>query len=183
MTNIKLLLPNIITGTRLMVGIFLVVYFVSFGSLVNRVYVLLIIFYAYISDRIDGYLARRFNVNSGFGTFFDAATDQALKWIILSLFLIYLDMNSIMIGSFFIKDLALIPLAVLLINKTGSGFPRFFVLIKDLLFYMSVIIYLAIESLGHIFFVILLILEYYSVISYYRYYKKLTNFNDKTWKL
>lgn len=81
-------IPNLLTTIRLLlVPIFPIVYF---SNLENAHYFALIIFLiAGFTDFLDGYIARKYDVVSNFGTAFDPLADKLM--LLIALFSLYLD--------------------------------------------------------------------------------------------
>ncbi len=106
-------IPNVISITRLLVAIYLYLY-VDFSS-IN--YILLIIYVAFIglSDALDGYLARRYNAVTNFGTIVDPFVDRAVFIILIFWF------RPILSGFFFwgiiVRDVAVLLGSILILKK------------------------------------------------------------------
>jgi CDP-diacylglycerol--glycerol-3-phosphate 3-phosphatidyltransferase len=93
-------LPNILTISRLF-AIFVIGYFL-FESTPNSQWIAILLYCISIfTDYLDGYIARRFNAISGLGKSLDATVDKVFFFGVLS-FLIYLDIFSLWILSFFL---------------------------------------------------------------------------------
>lgn len=73
-------LPNLLTLSRLLVTPFLV--FFIFQN--NKIAFFLLLFWAAISDVLDGYVARKFNISSKMGVMLDAIADKILIISILA---------------------------------------------------------------------------------------------------
>ena len=119
---IKQYIPNILTLFR----IFLVPVFI-FQLLVEHNYLVSFIIFtiASVSDWADGYFARKFNVVSRFGTFFDPLAD---KFLVLSAFISFLYIDSLssidsikvwMVAIIALRDLSITILRII-INSKGS---------------------------------------------------------------
>ena len=119
---IKQYIPNILTLFR----IFLVPVFV-FQLLVEHNYLMSFIIFtiASISDWADGYFARKFNVVSRFGIFFDPLAD---KFLVLSAFISFLYIDSLsnigavevwMVSIIAFRDLSITILRII-INLKGD---------------------------------------------------------------
>ena len=92
--NIKKYLPNILTTLRLLsVPIFIYLF-------INKYYLpgLVIFVCASITDFIDGFLARRWNVISKYGKIIDPIADKSLMISVLILLIIYINNLSISFG-------------------------------------------------------------------------------------
>ena len=116
---IKNYIPNILTLLR----IFLVPLFIFQLLIVQNYFSALLIFIiASVSDWADGYFARRFNVVSDFGAFFDPLAD---KFLVLSAFISFLYIDSLsgihvwMIVIIAFRDLS-ITLLRIIINSKGK---------------------------------------------------------------
>lgn len=102
--KIQKVVPNVITLSRI---ISLVVGFVLF---IKGQTVISIALYVYgsISDAIDGYLARRWNAYTKFGSYLDAASDKFYSFSIIILSIIY--------NNYLILPVALLELIITIIN-------------------------------------------------------------------
>jgi len=81
-SSLKKLIPNILTGLRLVaaISIFLLVFYegTHMRDLNNYRIAGLMLFFALITDVLDGFLARKLNAATRFGYFFDHAVDFLL---------------------------------------------------------------------------------------------------------
>lgn len=81
-------IPNILTAIRLMlVPLFPIVYFSNFIH--SHYYALIIFIVAGLTDFLDGYIARKYNFITLFGTAFDPLADKLM--LLVALLSLYLD--------------------------------------------------------------------------------------------
>ena len=74
-------IPNLLTLSRLfIIPIFLIIPY--YNSTLARSVILGLFTYACISDFLDGYLARKYNIGSNFGRIFDPIADKALILVV-----------------------------------------------------------------------------------------------------
>ena len=108
----KYSIPNVITIFRLFVSIYLILY-VDYSN-INYILLVFLIAIIGLSDSLDGYLARKFNAITKFGTIIDPFVDRAVFIIILfwlrPVFLEYFFIGIILrdflvlVGSFFVLN-------------------------------------------------------------------------------
>jgi CDP-diacylglycerol--glycerol-3-phosphate 3-phosphatidyltransferase len=80
-------IPNILTLSRLLlVPVFIV--FIFMHSIEARIIFLILFIYASITDFLDGYLARKYDLKSNFGRVFDPIADKALVLVIFVVILV-----------------------------------------------------------------------------------------------
>ncbi len=80
-------IPNILTLTRLAV-VPLFSLFLFDDSLEYRIIFLALFIYASITDFFDGYLARKYNINTTFGRVFDPIADKSLILVVFIVLLV-----------------------------------------------------------------------------------------------
>lgn len=75
-------LPNILTVTRIfMVPIFPLIYFSSMEK--ASIYALIFFLFVGATDMLDGYLARKYNLISAFGTAMDPLADKLMLIMVM----------------------------------------------------------------------------------------------------
>lgn len=72
--NIKLIIINFLTFLRLLGAFFLIPIFFQYGGLVTAIFSL----FFYLTDHIDGHLARKWQLSTFFGALFDGVADKIL---------------------------------------------------------------------------------------------------------
>lgn len=100
-------IPNLLTLSRLIV-IPLFLLNLIFNSVDARYIFLFIFLYASITDFLDGYIARAYNINSNFGRIFDPIADKALI-LMVCIILVIRDNN--------IATLIVIPILIILLRE------------------------------------------------------------------
>ena len=109
-------IPNILTLTRLAsVPLFSLFLFVD--SIQYRLIFLALFVYASITDFLDGYLARKYNINTTFGRVFDPIADKSL---ILVVFIVLLVKN-ISYAPYIVIPIMVILLRELVISGIREG--------------------------------------------------------------
>jgi CDP-diacylglycerol--glycerol-3-phosphate 3-phosphatidyltransferase len=103
-------IPNLITMVRVALIPFLLVVITLFPALVSRFPSLpAIIFYVFVvaalSDYVDGYLARKWNVVSPFGTMMDQISDKLLVVVMLLFLIRYTSVPLIPIGIIILREI------------------------------------------------------------------------------
>ncbi len=121
--NLKeiLLLPNLISSFRLLLFIPFLFLFNNYASIENvRTYILILIFVAFISDLLDGYIARKTNSISELGKIVDPLADKVLvALIIINLYLL----NEIPVFYFWIvitRDICIFIGGIIVSQKIGK---------------------------------------------------------------
>ncbi|MBI5808511.1 MAG: CDP-alcohol phosphatidyltransferase family protein [Ignavibacteriales bacterium] len=116
-----LLLPNLISLFRLLLFIPFLFLFNNYASIENvRTYILILIFVAFISDLLDGYIARKTNSISELGKIVDPLADKVLvALIIINLYLL----NEIPVFYFWIvitRDICIFIGGIIVSQKIGK---------------------------------------------------------------
>ncbi|MFA5803650.1 MAG: CDP-alcohol phosphatidyltransferase family protein [Melioribacteraceae bacterium] len=122
--NEILLLPNLISSFRLLLFIPFIFLFNNYSSIENvRIYILILIFVAFLSDLLDGYVARKTNSISEFGKIIDPLADKILvALIIINLYL----QNEIPVFYFWIvitRDICIFFGGIIISQKIGKVLP------------------------------------------------------------
>ena len=112
----KYSIPNVVTLLRLILAIYLLV-FTDYTS-INYIVLLIIVAAIGLSDSLDGYLARKYNAITKFGTILDPFVDRAVFIIIMfwlrPIFLEYFFQGIIL------RDLLVLIGSIFILNKTNT---------------------------------------------------------------
>lgn len=100
-------IPNILTLSRLVIIPFFLLNLV-FDSIGARYIFLFLFLYASLTDFLDGYLARVYNIGSNFGRIFDPIADKALILMVCVI---------ILVRDYYIALLIIIPILVILLRE------------------------------------------------------------------
>ncbi|MFL1780387.1 CDP-diacylglycerol--glycerol-3-phosphate 3-phosphatidyltransferase [Candidatus Hepatincolaceae symbiont of Richtersius coronifer] len=99
--------PNLLTLSRLVViPLFVLMFF--YTDIIARALFLVLFIYASVTDFLDGYLARTYNIISNFGRIFDPIADKALILVVCIMVLVR-DHN--------IASIILIPVLIILVRE------------------------------------------------------------------
>lgn len=157
--KIQKMIPNIITLSRI------VSFILGFTLFIKEKIVASLCLYIYgsVSDAFDGYLARKWNAYSKFGSYLDAISD---KFYALSIIII-----SIIYGNYLIIIIALLELIISIINytvvrKKGTVYTERVGKFKMTFEFMSLIsslITIKIKSFWYIFIVLLVLTVYFQI--------------------
>ena len=117
-------IPNLLTiGRILFIPIF--IFILTIGNSIESHIVAAIIFaVASITDYLDGYLARKWNVVSNFGKFADPMAD---KLLVMSAFIMLIELGMApawIVAVIICRELAVTGLRLLLVETGGTGFSR-----------------------------------------------------------
>ena len=118
------LLPNLISSFRLLLFIPFLFLFINYSLIENvRIYILILIIVAFISDLLDGYAARKTNSISELGKILDPLADKVLvALIVINLYLL----DEIPAFYFWIvltRDLFILLGGILVSQKIGKVLP------------------------------------------------------------
>ncbi len=119
-----LLLPNLISSFRLLLFIPFIFLFNNYSSIQNvRIYILILIIIAFLSDLLDGYVARKTNTISELGKIIDPLADKILVGlIIINLYM----QNEIPVFYFWIvitRDICILFGGIIVSQKIGKVLP------------------------------------------------------------
>ena len=163
----KKAIPNIITTARLILAlIFPVVFFYKFTDIAIIIFIL-----ASISDFLDGYLARKWNVVSTYGKNLDPVADKLLM-VFSVLLIILLNENSMIITLIF--EMIIVIINILLFSKTKVFNVLQWGKIKTVFLFLLTIAGLSInyhQIIEYIFYFLLIITSILQIISIFKYFK------------
>ena len=108
------MIPNIITSIRFISIFPLAFYVYNYG--ITNIIPLIIFLLIIITDSLDGYIARKYNMITSFGKIFDPIVDKTLV-IVMTIVLIKIDVLPIYTLFIYVRDIIIIILSLLLINK------------------------------------------------------------------
>ncbi len=134
-----------------------------------------------ITDLLDGYIARRFDMVSALGKALDPIADKLTLFAILIFVAIEKNLLFILLGIFIVKEILMGIEGLFIIKKTGTTYSaEWYGKITTLVMYISMIIVIVWENIPHIAVLIILllcsILVAFSFIMYsIRNYKRLKN--------
>lgn len=119
-----LLLPNLISSFRLLLFIPFLFLFNNYGSIENiRTYILILIFVAFVSDLLDGYVARKTNTISELGKIIDPLADKILvALIVINLYLLN-EIPAFFFWIVLIRDLLIFIGGIVISQKIGKVLP------------------------------------------------------------
>jgi cardiolipin synthase len=118
------LLPNLLSLFRMILGfITLFLYIIIQDFYKIQLYLIFFIIFAYISDILDGFLARKYNTITELGKIIDPVADKIFIFaIVLILFLSY-RLNSVIFYTVIIRDLLIISGSFLFTKKKNFVIP------------------------------------------------------------
>ena len=118
------LVPNLISTFRLLLFIPFLFLFDNYSSIENvRTYILILIFVAFISDLLDGYVARKTNSISELGKVIDPLADKILvALIVINLYLLN-EIPAFYFWIVLIRDLLIFSGGMLVSQKIGKVLP------------------------------------------------------------
>src|SRR3989339_797121 len=119
-----LLLPNLISSFRLLLFIPFLFLFNNYNSIENiRTYILILIFVAFFSDLLDGFVARKTNSISEFGKIIDPLADKILvALIVINLYLLN-EIPTFFFWIVLIRDLLIFIGGIFASKKIGKVLP------------------------------------------------------------
>lgn len=169
--KIKKTLPNIITLSRIIVLIIGFIFFLKDKIVIS------IIFYLYgaISDALDGYLARKWNVYTKFGGYLDAISDKFYVFSIATI--------TVLNGNHLILIVALLELIIALINylvvikNKESHTERFgkFKMTAEFVLLIISLIMIKLRFLWYIYIVLLVLTVYFQIQCINAYINQMNN--------
>ena len=108
-------IPNILTVFRLLAALVLPLPFILFSSPLADIIVLSLFIGASITDFLDGYIARKFNMTSNFGRMLDPIADKAM--VVIALLLVVSLSASNLMGVWVWQDVLIMVAAVLILFR------------------------------------------------------------------
>ena len=139
------MLANLITSLRIIFGIIMM----FFAYLGNTMYFVVSYCFVLLTDLLDGYVARKFNLVSEFGKKFDALSDNFIViCVAISFYFFKLDliMKYLPLGLFLLSYFVIVQIISLLITKKLIFMRNYSALLAAIVFPIVVIMSLFFES-------------------------------------
>ncbi len=108
-------IPNILTVFRLLAALILPLPFILFSSPMADVIVLVLFIGASVTDFLDGYIARKFNLISNFGRMLDPIADKVM--VVIALLLVVSLSSSNLMGVWIWQDVLIMLAATLILFR------------------------------------------------------------------
>lgn len=159
-------IANILTIFRFV----LIPYFilVFFSNSQNNIYISIIIFFAAgLTDILDGYIARNFNMITKLGTVLDPLADKLMLITVLICFTIKNYIPIFIIIVLLIKDLSMIFAGIILYGQNIVIPANIFGKASTFLFYISILLVAFNKMLGTIFLYISLLSTLIAYVNYF----------------
>jgi cardiolipin synthase (CMP-forming) len=118
-----LLIPNLISSFRLLLGIPFFYYLSNINEPSSRSIVIVLIFVAFISDLLDGFVARKTNSVSELGKIIDPLADKTLIVLIITFLYINKEISSIYLLVVILRDVLIFVGGIILSKKIGKVLP------------------------------------------------------------
>lgn len=164
-------IPNILTLIRMfLIPLFILVFFSNLSN--NLIVSILIFLIAGLTDILDGYIARSYNLVTRWGIVLDPLADKLMLITVLSCLVIksYIPLWILIIVS--CKELFMIIAGIFLYNKDviipSNALGKF----ATIAFYLSIVILYFNQRLGHYFIYTAVIITLIALINYFVSYFK-----------
>lgn len=112
-------LPNKLTLFRIfLIPIFLI--FINFGTALGAIISLVIFIIASITDQLDGFIARKYNLITDFGKFMDPLAD---KLLVISAFITFVDLGlvkSIPVIIIVFREIVITGIRLVIVSSSGK---------------------------------------------------------------
>ncbi len=158
-------IPNILTTIRLfLIPVFILVFFLPIQN--NIILAVFIFLMAGLTDILDGYIARKYNLITVYGTVLDPLADKLMLVTVLVCLVIskFIPFWILLVVS--IKEFLMISTGIIL-YKNGKVIPsNIFGKISTLLFYLSIVVLVYNNNLGYRFLLIAILSSLIALINY-----------------
>lgn len=163
--------PNLITLIRfLLIPIFVILFFNPQNN--GLFYSMIVFAVSGISDMLDGYIARKYNLITKLGTVLDPLADKLMLIAVLSCLAIKNYIPLWVIIFIMIKELTMI-IGGLLLLKDNTVIPsNFYGKLSTFLFYVSILILIFNKGISKIMIYISVLISFIALINYLIIYKK-----------
>jgi len=159
-------IANILTIFRfILIPYFILVFF---SNSQNNIYISIIIFFAAgLTDILDGYIARNFNMITKLGTVLDPLADKLMLITVLTCFTIKNYIPIFIIIILIIKELSMILAGIILYGQNIVIPANIFGKASTFLFYISILLVAFNKMLGTIFLYIALLSTLVAYVNYF----------------
>lgn len=174
--------PNIITIIRIL----LVPFLVSQLVIKNYVMAFAILIFSAISDVLDGFIARKFNLVTKLGTVLDPVADKLMQFTVFTFLAVYKLIPVLLVVLLFVKEITMAVGTVILLkrkvvikaNVTGKTATVIFYTTVFVVFLLNWLDYTQIDMVATVLAGIAVISAFYAMASYARIFLKVLT-NDK----
>lgn len=137
-------IANILTLIRLL----LVPVFAFFFLQENYILAIIIFVFCGITDFVDGYIARKFNMITPFGKLMDPLADKVLQITALVLLTINFKINIVIVIVFGVKELVMLIGSTFLYRKNVVVFSNWYGKLATLVLFIAIFVNIVLEWLG-----------------------------------
>ncbi len=167
-------LPNTLTLFRLLlIPVFVSLFFSRLSN--NLIYSILVFFTAGITDILDGYIARKYNLTTKLGIVLDPLADKLMIVTVLTCLVIKKYISLWILVVIFIKELFMILAGIRLYNKNTIIPSNKLGKLTTILFYLAIFILIFDTRLGNLLIYVAVISALIAFINYLILYLKEKN--------
>ena len=154
-------IPNVLSVIRIALIPFIVVFKVKSKELASSLFIIL----SALTDVVDGYIARRFNMTTSLGKALDPIADKlTLLSIIVCLCLDY-PIMFLLLSIFIIKEIVMGVQGLVIIRKTGTTYSaKWYGKISTVLLYLTLFIHVLFSNVNYNFTIISVIVCIISIL-------------------
>lgn len=164
-------LPNTLTLFRLLlIPVFVSLFFSRLSN--NLIYSILAFFTAGITDILDGYIARKYNLTTKLGTVLDPLADKLMIVTVLTCLVIKKYISSWILVVIFIKELFMILAGIRLYHKNTIIPSNKLGKLTTILFYLAIFTFIFNARLGNLLIYVAVISALIAFINYLILYLK-----------
>ena len=164
-------IPNFITLIRFfLIPVFIISFFYSQNN--SLLYPMIIFLISGVSDVLDGYIARKYNLITKFGTMLDPLADKLMLITVLSCLVIKNYIPVWIVVFIIIKELSMIIGGILLLNRDTVVSSNFYGKLSTFLFYISIFTLVFSTVLGKVMIYISVLTSFIALINYLTIYIK-----------
>ncbi len=169
-------IPNILTAIRIL----LVPFFGYYLYIENYIVAVILFAAGGITDVLDGFIARKYNLVTSFGKLADPFADKLMQLMALTVLTILGKIRLIILILVFAKEVLMVLGSLFLYKKknfvvTANWYGK----LSSVIFYLAIIMIIFDLPYGNVFIVIALLFALFALLMYIRNFKKIKKDSEK----
>lgn len=169
-------LPNLLTALRILI-IPVFGYYLCVGSYITAAVLFLV---GGLTDVLDGYVARKYNLITAFGKIADPVADKLMQLTALTILALQHKISIIILAVIIAKELLMGAGSILLYKRRKYVVAaNWYGKLSTIIFYMAIVMEIFEAPFADIFIIIALILAVFALVMYALNYKRINTSNSQ----